>query len=262
MEKFLKFIEYANSTTWKDNTDPDVIIEQAKKVFNDMTQGKTQKKILYRLCGQTGSGKTTQLLTSVERITQEQNLNPVVLGVRSCAEYHPDYEFFKQNFPAGELREKTNGFALKCMGYVFKLLVENGYMILFDITLLDPIFEEYVLDLLKVNNYDVQYHILAVNREISDNFIVKRMNSTGRVIYKSSADYFYKILPIGLKYICENDNKNNCYVWNAFDLEPVYYGKISGCYEKFIESQSEIRELVYTEEELRISKYETIKKHL
>ena len=88
------------------------------------------------------------------------------------------------------------------------------------------------------------------------------MNSTGRVIYKSSADYFYKILPIGLKYICENDNKNNCYVWNAFDLEPVYYGKISGCYEKFIESQCEIRELVYTEEELRISKYETIKKHL
>jgi len=262
MERFTKFIEYANSTSWKDNTDPSVIIEQAKKVFNDITEGKTQMKKLYRLCGQTGSGKTTQLLTSVEKITVEQNLNPVVLGVRSCAEYHPDYEYFKQNFPAGELREKTNGFALKCMGYVFKLLIENGYMVLLDITLLDPVFEGYVLSLLQENNYDVEYHILAVNREISDSFIIKRMNSTGRVIYKSSADYFYKILPVGLKYICENDNTNTCYIWNAFDLEPVYYGKISGCFDKFIDAQSEIRELVYSEEELRNSKYETIKKHL
>lgn len=262
MERFLKFIEYANSTSWKDNTDPSVIIEQAKKVFNDITEGKTQMKKLYRLCGQTGSGKTTQLLTSVEKITGEQNLSPVVLGVRSCAEYHPDYESFKQNFPAGELREKTNGFALKCMGYVFKLLIENGYMVLLDITLLDPVFEGYVLSLLQENDYDVEYHILAVNREISDSFIIKRMNSTGRVIYKSSADYFYKILPVGLKYICENDNANTCYIWNAFDLEPVYYGKISGCFDKFIDAQSEIRELVYSEEELRNSKYETIKKHL
>ena len=218
--------------------------------------------MLYRLCGQTGSGKTTQLLTSVEKFIDEQKLNPVVLGVRSCAEYHPNYEYFKQNFPAGELREKTNGFALKCMSYVLKLLIENGYMILFDITLLDPIFEQYVLNLLKQNGYDVEYHILAVNREISDSFIVKRFNSSGRVIYKSSAEYFYKILPIGLKYICENDKENTCYVWSAFDLEPVYYGKIKGCYDKFIQAQREIRDLVYSEDDLRNSKYETLKKHL
>ena len=262
MERFLKFIDYANTTSWKDDTDPSIIIAQAEKVFNDMSKGKTQKKMLYRLCGQTGSGKTTQLLTSVEQFIAEQDLNPVVLGVRSCAEYHPDYEYFKQNFPAGELREKTNGFALKCLGYVFKLFVENGFMILLDITLLDPIFEEYVLSLLKDNNYDVEYHILAVNRQISDDFIIKRMNATGRVIYKSSADYFYKILPVGLKYICDNDDKNICYVWNAFDLEPVYHGEIKNCYSKFIEAQSEIRELCHSEEELRKAKYETIKKHL
>jgi hypothetical protein len=69
-------------------------------------------------------------------------------------------------------------------------------------------------------------------------------------------------LPVGLKYICENDNINNCYVWNAFDLDPVYYGKIENCYDKFIESQSEIRESNFSEEELRNSKFNTLKKHL
>lgn len=264
MEDFKKVIEYVKTSCWLDDTDTEVVVAQAKQAFEDLTNGKnkTQKKKLYRLCGQTGSGKTTQLLASVERFIAEQDLNPVVLGVRSCAEYHPKYEEFKQNFPAGELREKTNGFALKCMSYVLKLLIENGYMILFDITLLDPVFEEFVLNLLKKNGYDVEYHILAVNREISDNFIIKRFNSSGRIIYKSSAEYFYQILPVGLKYICENDNANNCYVWNAFDLDPVYHGKINGCYEKFKQSQNEIRELINTEDDLREAKYQTLKKHL
>ena len=262
MENFNKFIEYVKSSCWFDDTDTSVVVSTAEKVFSDLTQNKTKKKMLYRLCGQTGSGKTTQLLASVEKIIDEQGLNPVVLGVRSCAEYHPKYEYFKQNFPAGELREKTNGFALKCLGYVFKLLIENGYMILFDITLLDPVFEKFVLDLLIKHEYKVEYHILAVNKEISDKFIVKRFNTSGRIIYKSSADYFYKILPIGLKYITENDNTNSCYVWNAFDLDPVYHGKINNCYEKFIESQNKHSQFKHTEEELRNAKYQLLKKHL
>lgn len=262
MERYQKVIDYANTTTWTDDTDVNVIVSQAEKVFENMIIGKTKKKVLYRLCGQTGSGKTTQLLSSVEKFIAEQNLNPVVLGVRSCAEAHPNYEEFKQNFPAGELREKTNGFALKCMTYVLKLLIENGYMILFDITLLDPIFEEFVLDLLKEHEYKIEYHILAVNREISDNFIIKRFNSSGRVIYKSSAEYFYKILPIGLKYLCSNDKLNNCYIWSAFDLNPVYYGKIGECYQTFIETQNIIKEPTLSEDDLRNAKYETLKKHL
>lgn len=262
MERYEKLVEYVKTTCWADDTEIDVIINQAEKVFNKMVENKTKRKMVYRLCGQTGSGKTTQLLTSVEKFIGERNLNPVILGVRSCAEAHPKYEYFKNNFPAGELREKTNGFALKCMSYVLKLLIENGYMILLDITLLDPEYEKFVLDLLKENNYKVEYHILAVNKEISDNFIIKRFNSSGRVIYKASADYFYQILPIGLKYICENDDVNNCYIWNAFDLEPVYYGKISDCYDKFISAQSKIKEFIYSEDELRDAKYNTLKKHL
>ena len=262
MDRFEKLVNYVKSTCWLDDTDTDIVILKAKEVFEKMSKNKTKAKILYRLCGQTGSGKTTQLLSSVEKAVYEQELNPVILGVRSCAEAHPKYEEFKRDFPAGELREKTNGFALKCMSYVLKLLIENGYMILLDITLLDPVFEEFVLSLLKENDYKVEYHILAVNKTISDNFIIKRLKESGRVIYKASADYFYEILPKGLKYISENDLINNCFVWNAFDLEPVYQGKISHCFDNFIAAQNEIKEFKYNEDELRTSKYNTIKKHL
>ena len=226
-----------------------------------MIEGKTKRKFLYRICGQSGSGKTTQVLSSIEKLVNE-NYNPVIIGVRSCAEAHPKYEYFKANYSYGELREKTNGFALKCMTYVLRLLIEHGYFILLDITLLDPIFEEYVLSLLKENNYDIEYHILAVNKEISNKFINKRLQESGRITYKSSADYFYEILPVGLKYICDNDSKNECYVWNAFDLEPVFNGKVADCFDKFKIAQNEIKEFKYTEEELRISKLNIIKKHL
>ena len=262
MENYKKVIEYVKTTCWDDDTDIDIIIKQAHKVFNNIIENKTKLKVLYRLCGQTGSGKTTQLLTAVQKNIDDLKLNPVVLGVRSCAEAHPKYEEFKNYFPSGELREKTNGFALKCMTYVLKLLIENGYMILLDITLLDPVFEEFVLNLLKNNEYEINYHILSVNKTISDEFILKRLKDSGRVIYKSSSDYFYEILPVGLKFICENDSKSNCFIWNAFDLNPVYFGKISNCYDTFIKTQNEIKDFVYTEDELRNSKYETIKKHL
>ena len=175
MDKFEKLVDYVKTTCWQDDTDTNTIITQAKKIYEQIIAHKTRKKVLYRLCGQTGSGKTTQLLACVEKVINEQQLNPVILGVRSCAEAHPQYEYFKENFPSGELREKTNGFALKCMSYVLKLLIENGYMVLLDITLLDPIFEEYVLSLLKENSYVVKYHILAVNKTISDSFIKKNI---------------------------------------------------------------------------------------
>ena len=258
MENFDKIIDYVKSSCWNDDTSTDIVIQKAKEVFDNITVGKTKQKFLYRLCGQTGSGKTTQLLGAVEKVVNTKSLDPVVLGVRSCAEVHPKYEYFKNNFPHGELREKTNGFALKCMSYVLKLLIENGYMIILDITLLDPIFEEFVLELLKNNNYTVEYHVLAVNKTISDMFIEKRLKNTGRIIYKSSSDYFYHILPIGLKYITQNDTVNNCFVWNAFDPEPIFTGKICDCYNDFIAAQNTIKEFQHSEEFLRDAKYDII----
>lgn len=262
MDKFNQVIEYVKTTCWQDDTETSTVIKQAHEVYNKISSGKTKAKILYRLCGQTGSGKTSQLLSTFEKINAEKNINPVVLGVRSCADVHPRYEEFKENFPAGELREKTNGFALKCMSYVLKLLIENGFMIILDMTLLDPNYEEFVLNLARNNDYKINYQILAVNDQISSLFIEKRLKATGRIIYKSSADYFNKILLDGLKYICETDKTNSCFVWNAFDKEPVYIGLVSSCFDTFIRAKNEIKEFVFSEDELRNAKYRTLKDKL
>ena len=123
---FLDIVKYVcNDTPWKDDTDIEVIINQANLVFNDITINKTKEKKLYRLCGQTGSGKTTQLLYAMEGYTKSLNLNPVVLGVRCCATYHPNYNNLLELHGQNNIREITNGFALKCMTYLLKLLIEN-----------------------------------------------------------------------------------------------------------------------------------------
>lgn len=262
MDKFNQVIEYVKTTCWQDDTETSVVIKQAHKVFDEITPNKTKAKILHRICGQTGSGKTSQILSTFEKISAEKNINPVILGVRTCAEYHPKYEYFKANFPSGELREKTNGFALKCMSYVLKLLIEHGFMVILDMTLLDPAYEEFVLNLSKNNDYKINYQILAVNDNISTRFIERRFKATGRIIYKSSADYFNQILLDGLKYIAEFDKTNSCYVWNAFDKIPVYVGPVCKCFNSFWKAKNEIKDFIYSEEELRNAKYEILKDKL
>ena len=65
----------------------------------------------------------------MEGYTKNLNLNPVILGVRCCSTYHPDYNKLLAIHGQNSIREITNGFALKCMTYLLKLLMENGYTV-------------------------------------------------------------------------------------------------------------------------------------
>lgn len=254
MKEYLKIIDYVNHSPWKDDSDIKTIIDSAKKVYKDITFNKSRGKLLYRLCGQTGSGKTSQLLAAFEEYMKQKEIDPIVLGVRTCYKYHPQYEELLRIYGKNNIREATNGFALKCMSYVLKLLIENNFIILLDITLLSPEYEKYVLDLLNKNNYVVNYHIMAVNNDISDIFIKKRYLETGRVVSNESKEYFNYILEIGLKYLCENDLKNMCYVWNAYEKEYKYKGNIKDCFNVFIEQKKLKQDFIYSEEELRQAK--------
>lgn len=256
--KYKKVIDYIKTSPWPDDTDTNTIIKQAHKVYEDITKNKTKGKKLYRLCGQTGAGKTTQLLGAFEKYIEHENIDPLIVGVRTCSEYHPNYEEIIKSYDKGQIREITNGFALKCMTYLLKLLIENEYMIVLDLTLLDPIYEEYILDLVNEFDYKVEYHVLAVSPNISNHFIDKRFKETGRIVKKESLEYFNYILPIGLKYICNNDNKNISYVWNAYDEKYKYKGLIKDCYSVF-----ERERLITTipsgkEKELMEAKYNTL----
>lgn len=252
--EYTAIIDYVNNSPWSDNTDTNIIIKIAYKVFNDLTTDKTKEKVLYRLCGQTGSGKTSQLLYAIEEYTKKSLKNPVILGVRTCSKYHPNYTSLLKNTGETNIREATNGFALKCMTYVLKLLIEHEYMILLDITLLDPIYEQYLLNLLNKHNYKINYHLMSVSNQISTLFLNKRQSQTGRKVSTTSIEYFNNILEKGYEYLLNNDTKNTIYIWNAFDLNPKYVGPIKNSYHTFIKNRTLTKKLKYNEQQLKEAK--------
>lgn len=258
-DNILEMFEYVDTKTpWIDNSLPETIEKQASLACKKLCEGKDKNHKLTRICGQTGSGKTTQLLWAVEQKNKELSLNPITLGIRCFAKFHPKYGELLKEFGANEIREKTNGFALKCMIVALKILLDDGYDILLDLTLLDPAFEKYVLSLETQNNYSVTYHILAVNTAISKQFLSERQKSSGRIVYDSSTNYFNDILNKGFKFVCDNDQKNLCFVWTAFDKSYVFKGKVCEAYQTFIFHQKRIEPITFDPETLKKEKLKAI----
>ena len=264
MQGLAKVFNYVKVSCWEDDTQDEVVVAQAQKAFKDLTAQAefTKFKLLYRLAGQSGSGKTTQLLPAVSECEKIKGRNPIIIGVRTFVQYHPQYSELLNTVPKSEMRERTNGFALKCLCVTLKLLIESGYFIVLDITILDPVFEEFVLENLNANGYKVQYHILAVSKTQSDAFICKRAGDvtnaeSGRKVNKASMDYFYNILPVGLKYLAKTDRKNSCYIWSAYDRDPIYMGKLLTSVEAVIKGRETVGAL-QSEDELRAAKIKFI----
>jgi len=251
---------------WADDTNASVIIEKAKIVVADILKNQYSKQNkIYRLAGQSGSGKSTQLMPAVLEILEQQNKNPIIIGVRTFSTYHPNYEQIVKAYPKGEIRERTNGFALKCLCATFSILIGMGYLIVLDLTIMDKWFEEFILQQIKQNNYKVQYHILAVNIQISNGFIEKRRNDPnsaefGKMVNNASIQLWYKELNYGVKYLSINDKENNCFIWSAFNKEPLYFGLISNCLNALESGQSQTGSLTHSEAELLKAKIDFILK--
>lgn len=250
-----EFLNYCNSTIWYDDTQDEILFNLSKKAFNDLKKEKSKTKKVYRICGQSGSGKTTQLLYAINEVLIQKDLNPVIIAVRNFATYHPNYQKLYETFGKGEIREKTNGFALKLLCLTLCEFIENGYFIVMDITLLSPQFEKIVLELLKENGYKREYLIMSVPKEQSQQFITKRQQGnqqeSSRVVYKNSSNFFYDILPEGLKFLTQNDKNSSISVWSAYQKEPVYYGMVKNSFEEFIKHRKILKEILISETELR-----------
>ena len=259
-----KFLDYCDKTIWKDDISSDILENLSQKAFEDMKKDKTKSKKLYRIAGQSGSGKTTQVLYAINEVLNDSKINPVVIAVRNFATYHPHYQELLKEFGKGEIREKTNGFALKLLCLTLCKFVKNGYFIVMDITLLSKEFEAIVLELLQQNDYQIEYLIMSVPKEVSDYFIQKRMEKqsgeSNRIVYKSSSEFFYFVLEEGLAFLVENDPCSMTTIWSAYSKEPVFYGKMKRCYRSFEEYRAIVDDLFYPEEELRQSKLEFLLK--
>ena len=207
----------------------DYFNEVVNNCFNELTKNKQplDSPFLIKLGGQSGSGKTVQLLPAiVENIKTD---NYVHLAVRLFAKKHPYYDELIEKYGEGLIREKTNGFALMCLFVVSEKLIQNKYNVFSEITLLDPIYEEYFARLAKIQNYKIIYNVLSVPLEISNKWIQDRLqNSTyekNRIVSQNSIDFFYNILPKAILKILEISDifdEGDCFVlWNIFEKNPL-----------------------------------------
>ena len=252
MDILLKLLNDVQKSCWSDNTNIDEIIYASNLAYKNLTKNKTKRRKLYRIAGQSGSGKTSTLFDPLVLSLEEKNINPVKLGVRSFAKYHPKYKQLIENFGSGEIREKTNGFALKCLILTLFKLFKNGYFIVLDVTFLMPSFERYLHFLACKFGYKCEYHIITLNRTLSRKFIKIRQNEKGkeggRVIKNYSEKFFYKQLFPSFKYISKIDNLSNVKIWSPFYIYPFCFKNLhsaKSCYKKLRKLKN--RELISKE---------------
>ena len=122
------------------------------------------------------------------------------------------------------MREKTNGFALRALVMFYKHCILNQINIIFDMTLLEPEIDLYLMTLAKKMNYKIQTHILCVPRKISDLFIHLRQLKTGRVVKATSSDYFFNALAPCLSALTRSklfDSKDMLVLWSHYLTHPI-----------------------------------------
>lgn len=224
--------------------------------FNELTKNKQpiNNPFLIKLGGQSGSGKTSQLLPAIKNNIKTDNY--IHLAVRLFAKKHPYYNKLIEEYGEGLIREKTNGFALMCLFALTEKLIQNKYNIFCEITLLDPVFEEYFARLAKIQNYKIIYNVLSVPLEISNKWIQDRLQNSSyeknRIVSQNSIDFFYNILPNAISKILEiGDIFNNSdffILWNIFEKTPLI---VSNKFEK---------EIFYMFEKHRVYKSDMLQK--
>jgi len=198
--------------------------EIVKKVVRDWTVGATRKRKFFRIAGQSGSGKTTQLLPAVEVWFAEQECRPVLVAARRFVEYHPFAREIEAEYGKENIREKTNEVSTILMFLTISELIREGYDMILDVTLLDPLVESFLTDLLAGAKYEMWMSFVAVSREISDGFIAKRQGKLGRVVAKSTAAEFWRATELALAFYASKYSKMRVLIWNAWDKLPVFDG--------------------------------------
>lgn len=199
-------------------------VEILERVLESFTKDKTKGRRFFRICGQSGSGKTSQLLPAVEQWFESRDARPVLVAARLFVPYHPYAREIEAEYGTENLRRMTDEVSTILMFLTLRELIKEGYDIILDVTLLDPLVERALMQMLRANDYDVRMTMVAVAKEISDYLIGQRQ---GRVVAKSTSEEFWRATRLALDFFVEEWPDLKLTVWNMWDEVPVFAGAIA-----------------------------------
>ena len=222
-----------------------------KKVVAVWTKDATTGHELVRIAGLSGSGKTTQLLPAVENYFKEHNKQPVLVAARRFVEFHPFVKEIEATYGSENLRKMTDEFSTIMMFLTLSALIEQGYDIILDVTLLDPKIEGTLMQMLAAKSYQTWLTMIAVSPEITEKFLGARAWRHS----KATEEEFIRATAAALNFYHDNFPETRIVLWNVWDLEPIYDGEIKDAIAVF-EKYSHIANFTpeATEETLREAK--------
>lgn len=228
----------------------------AARAIRDLCDGKTKTCKMIRIAGVSGSGKTTQLLPAAEKYFEAQGLDPVLVAARKFVKYHPHYDAIKGYYGEENVRKMTDEFSTIMMFLCMKQMVEQGYDIILDVTLLDPEIEGILLAALKQAKYDSLILMVAVSPDVAE----KHLSGRAWRHTKDTEDEFVRATKHAFLFYTKAAPEMRIIIWNTYDEEPAYDGAIKDAVESFEKYSSEKTVPVHDEEKLKKAKLEYIKK--
>ena len=157
-------------------------------------------------------------------------MRPVLMAARRFVEYHPYYQEILEFYGAENLRKMTDEFVTIMLFMTLARMIEEGYDIVLDVTLLDPEIEGLLLKFLQKAEYQLMILMVAVSPAVTEKFLAGReWRHT-----KETEQEFIRATEQALRFYAEAAPETRLVVWSVYRLEPEYDGAVKEGLEKFL----------------------------
>ena len=200
-----------------------------KQVIADFTPAQTKNRHFIRIAGLSGSGKTTQILPAVEAYCKKHEYSPILIAARRFVEYHPHYQEIKDYYGEENLRKNTDEFSTIMLFMTLSELINQGYDIILDVTLLDPSMEAILVKMLQAENYKALLLMIAVSPTVTEHFLEGRAWRHT----KETEQEFIRATSKALEFYANTWGDMHFILWSVYDKPPIYDGPIKGSLDIF-----------------------------
>ena len=200
-----------------------------EKAVADLGQNATKNHRMIRVAGISGSGKTTQILPAVDAYCEAKEIKPALLAARQFVVYHPHHQDILEYYGAENVRKMTDEFSTIMLFMSLAAMIQAGYDIILDVTLLDPEMEAILVKFLNQANYDLMILMVAVNPAITEMFLKER---EWRHSEETEAE-FIRATEKALEFYAKNSPDSRIIIWSVYHQPPEYDGPVKDCLPTF-----------------------------